>query len=94
MLVLRCSLQVSFGQVMMLVGGHKELGNWKPENGCKMTWNDGDVWTAEVNLPSDAQLDFKVTPLLSKGSTHTFLTPNRVLPAVCQSRHKLRLGRR
>jgi hypothetical protein len=58
--VLRRSLQVSFGQVIKLVGGTDELGNWKPENGFQMTWNDGDIWTAEINFPGDAKLDFKV----------------------------------
>ncbi|UPR03389.1 carbohydrate-binding protein [Chloropicon primus] len=39
------------GQNVVLLGDHDELGNWDERKAVKMTWTEGHLWTAEVELP-------------------------------------------
>ena len=52
--------QVAFGESHKLVGGHPSLGGWDPDNAPAMCWNDGDVWTLDLDLPPEEDLEFKV----------------------------------
>lgn len=40
----------SFGQELCLVGSGEFLGNWSVENGKRMHWTDGDVWTVDFEV--------------------------------------------
>ncbi|KAK9842786.1 hypothetical protein WJX74_002436 [Apatococcus lobatus] len=51
--------QVAFGESHKLIGGHPSLGGWNPDNAPAMCWNDGDVWTLDLDLPSEEDLEFK-----------------------------------
>ena len=53
-------MQVSFGEGHKVVGGHPSLGNWDVTNAPLMQWNDGNVWTLEVQLPEGSDIEFKV----------------------------------
>lgn len=53
-------MQVSFGESHKVVGGHPSLGNWDVTNAPLMQWNDGNVWTLEVQLPEGSDIEFKV----------------------------------
>jgi hypothetical protein len=33
------------------VGADDSLGNWDVEKSIAMSWNDGDMWTAQAELP-------------------------------------------
>eukprot|EP00898_Chlorokybus_atmophyticus_P008039 jgi/Chlat1/8236/Chrsp77S00623 len=50
---------VKFGETVVVVGDHASLGQWDPRRGAAMTWNDGHVWVAHVDLPPGEQLHFK-----------------------------------
>lgn len=45
----------------MLVGGHDALGSpfWDAAHGTRLEWSDGDAWSAEVDFPSGAELEYK-----------------------------------
>ncbi|KAL3145446.1 2,3-dihydroxyphenylpropionate/2,3-dihydroxicinnamic acid 1,2-dioxygenase, variant 2 [Trebouxia sp. C0009 RCD-2024] len=52
-------MQVSFGESHKVVGGHPSLGDWDVSNAPQMQWNDGNVWTLEVQLPEGSDIEFK-----------------------------------
>ena len=64
-LVTSHEFQVSFGESHKVVGGHPSLGDWDVSNAPQMQWNDGNVWTLEVQLPEGSDIEFKVTVLKS-----------------------------
>ena len=41
------------------------LGDWDTGSAPAMTWNDGHVWTLEVDLPQGSELQFKVRYFLT-----------------------------
>jgi len=41
---------VEWGQEVAVVGAVDGLGNW--EHCIPMSWNDGDVWTTQAELPT------------------------------------------
>ena len=47
------------GQVLKIVGDHENLGTWEPAKGIQMTWTDGHVWSAEVELPANQTYFYK-----------------------------------
>jgi len=53
--------QVSFGESHKVVGGHPCLGDWDVSNAPQMQWNDGNVWTLDVQLPEGSDIEFKVS---------------------------------
>lgn len=53
-------VQVSFGESHKVVGGHPSLGDWDVTNAPQMQWNDGNIWTLEVQLPEGSDIEFKV----------------------------------
>ena len=57
--------QVAFGESHKLVGAHPSLGGWNPDNAPAMCWNDGDVWTLDLDLPPDEDVEFKVQPYMT-----------------------------
>ena len=40
-----------FGQHIALVGSDEFLGDWDVRRGVPMNWQDGDVWTVDLELP-------------------------------------------
>lgn len=52
-------LQVNFGQEVKLVGSHEALGAWQLDKAVAATWSEGHQWSASVELPAGAQLEFK-----------------------------------
>ena len=39
------------GQSLVLIGDHPRLGKWRSSQAVRMTWSNGHLWTAEVELP-------------------------------------------
>lgn len=52
-------LQVDFGQQVLLVGDAPQLGSWELGNAPHMSWSEGDTWTATVDLPEGASVEYK-----------------------------------
>ncbi len=53
------ALQVAFGEVHKIVGGHASLGDWNVDAAPAMQWSDGDVWSLDVTVPNGSNLEFK-----------------------------------
>lgn len=54
------SLQVHFGQQVVLVGSHERLGAWCLDTGAvRMAWTVGNDWSATLELPLGAELEYK-----------------------------------
>ena len=53
-------VQVEFGEEARIVGNIPELGSWDVFRAPKMRWNDGHVWSLELDLPTDGEIEFKV----------------------------------
>lgn len=51
--------QIHFGQEVLLVGSHAALGAWQLDGAVRAAWSEGDVWSASVDLPAGAELEFK-----------------------------------
>ncbi len=41
------------------MGSHEALGAWQLDKAVPATWNEGHQWSASVELPAGAQLEFK-----------------------------------
>lgn len=55
----RHSVQVNFGQELVLVGSTDSLGGWELARAPHMTWNEGDLWTATIELPAGTHVEYK-----------------------------------
>ncbi|MDX2092859.1 MAG: carbohydrate-binding module family 20 domain-containing protein [Kofleriaceae bacterium] len=66
--------------VVLLCGGSPALGDWDPTNGCAMT-RDADRWTAKLQLPSDAAIEFKFVRRAPDGTFTWERGDNRTLVA-------------
>ena len=55
---------MAFGEAHKIVGSAAELGGWDVDNAPVMLWNEGYVWTLDldVDVPAESQLEFKVCP--------------------------------
>lgn len=44
---------VEFGENICVVGAHDTLGSWDVGSSVPLNWSEGDVWTAQLELPLD-----------------------------------------
>jgi hypothetical protein len=51
--------QVAFGQNLAVVGDAEALGGWEVGRAPQLRWGEGDVWSASVELPAGATLNYK-----------------------------------
>lgn len=51
--------KTSPGEVVKLVGGDDAFGQWDAAKGCELTWSDGHVWVADVQLEAGKLYEFK-----------------------------------
>jgi hypothetical protein len=59
MVKLTTSYTAAFGEYLKVVGGPPELGAWDAGAAPALTWGEGDVWTATLELPA-GEHEFKV----------------------------------
>ena len=73
-------LSIAFGEHLCLVGSCEELGSWNVENAPKFHWTHGDVWVADVELPSGTRAEFKIVNAIPSSGVHIWeYTSNRLL---------------
>ncbi|KAI3431719.1 hypothetical protein D9Q98_004763 [Chlorella vulgaris] len=85
---LKACRRLAFGQVLKVVGGTSEMGDWDPNAAPIMTWSEGDVWFVTLDIPAGRH-EFKVVVDNGAGSYEWEAGPNRslqVLAAVASSR--------
>ncbi|GMH45470.1 hypothetical protein BSKO_13427 [Bryopsis sp. KO-2023] len=51
--------ETKFGQSMCVAGAAEELGSWKEDSCLVMNWEEGNVWTADCQLPTGAEIEYK-----------------------------------
>lgn len=51
--------KISFGSHIAVVGSNPVLGEWNPAAALELSWNEGDVWSAEAQLDTADEVDFK-----------------------------------
>ncbi|KAJ1396151.1 Immunoglobulin-like fold [Sesbania bispinosa] len=49
----------NFGEQFLIVGDDPVLGSWDPSDALPMTWSDGHIWTAELDMPAGKSIQFK-----------------------------------
>ena len=60
-----------YGQNLSLVGSVSTLGGWNLQGCTDMSWNDGDIWRADLDFPAryvtgDTQLSLQLSCLMEK----------------------------
>lgn len=51
--------ETTFGQTLCVAGGTEELGSWCADSCLQMTWQEGNVWTADCDLPTGSDIEYK-----------------------------------
>ncbi|KAH7286120.1 hypothetical protein KP509_33G059200 [Ceratopteris richardii] len=67
-----------FGQRFNVVGNDPLLGNWEVSSAIPMDWGEGNVWTVEVDVPAEKQIEFKYVLTGESGEVEWQPGPNRV----------------
>lgn len=76
---------VDYGQHIVLVGSMPELGNWVLADGINLTWSEGDMWNATVELPSTSVVEYKYVVVGQGGHAHAWQSGNNSVLAVSES---------
>lgn len=50
---------VKFGEEILIVGDEQVLGSWSLSKAQKLEWHEGDVWSAQVDLPVGTEIEYK-----------------------------------
>lgn len=51
--------RIDFGKQIAVVGSKPALGSWDPAAGVHLSWNEDDVWAADVQVPVAEPLELK-----------------------------------
>jgi regulator of replication initiation timing len=73
---------VDYGQHIVLVGSMPELGSWVLSEGVNLTWSEGDMWNATVELPSTSVLEYKYVVVGSGGHAVSWQSGNNSVLAI------------
>ena len=73
--------RTAFGDSMVVVGDHAELGAWDPWRGLPLETTDTlfPSWTANMKLPAGTRIEFKLVTRRADGSVFWEPGPNRSL---------------
>ncbi|KAK9833233.1 hypothetical protein WJX74_011068 [Apatococcus lobatus] len=52
--------KAAFGDKLKLVGNHEATGSWDLDDAPEMKWHDGNVWTANLEVPTGTELEYKL----------------------------------
>ncbi len=78
LVALRCAFraELSVGETLVVVGSTPLLGEWKVEDGFKLSWTEGNVWKG--NLPVEREeFEFKLVVEKTSGETYWEKGENR-----------------
>ncbi|GMI71413.1 hypothetical protein like AT5G01260 [Hibiscus trionum] len=70
--------ECSFGEHFFIVGDHPTVGLWDPESAVPLTWSEGHVWTAELDMPVGVSIQFKFILKTSTGKLLWQPDPDRI----------------
>lgn len=75
--------RLAFGEGLRLVGSCPELGDWDAARGAVLTWQEGDNWSAQLDLPAGSH-SFKLVITRPDGSCYWEPGDNRNLAVAKQ----------
>eukprot|EP00201_Polytomella_parva_P009922 CAMPEP_0175064554 /NCGR_PEP_ID=MMETSP0052_2-20121109/15401_1 /TAXON_ID=51329 ORGANISM="Polytomella parva, Strain SAG 63-3" /NCGR_SAMPLE_ID=MMETSP0052_2 /ASSEMBLY_ACC=CAM_ASM_000194 /LENGTH=541 /DNA_ID=CAMNT_0016330925 /DNA_START=131 /DNA_END=1753 /DNA_ORIENTATION=- len=52
--------QLLYGQHLRLTGGATNLGNWNPQKGLILHWNEGHLWKGQCDLDAESAIECKL----------------------------------
>lgn len=73
---------VDYGQHIVLVGSMPELGSWILADGVSLTWSEGDLWNATLELPSTSVLEYKYVVVGQGGHAVSWQSGNNSVLAI------------
>lgn len=76
---------VDYGQHVVLVGSVPELGSWILADGVSLTWSEGDLWNATLELPSTSVLEYKYVVVGQGGHAVSWQSGNNSVLAISDS---------
>lgn len=76
--------RLAFGEGLRLVGSCSELGDWDAARGAVLTWQEGDNWAAQLDMPAGTH-SFKLVITRPDGSCYWEPGDNRSLAVPQQS---------
>lgn len=71
--------KVSWGDRLCIVGDHEKLGKWRTDEAAQLKWSDGHVWTADMEMPENSKLEYKVVNVKGQGDPRWEKGDNRKL---------------
>lgn len=74
--------ECEFGQGFYVVGNDPLLGNWNPGSAVPMDWEDGHIWSVDMDLPLGKQFEFKFILTGPDGEVEWQPGPNRFVETV------------
>jgi hypothetical protein len=77
--------RVEYGQSVVVVGGSPDLGNWVLADGVPLTWSEGDMWNASVDLPAGTVTEYKYVVVGQGGHAAAWQQGNNSVLALRQS---------
>ncbi|KAK8512186.1 hypothetical protein V6N13_097150 [Hibiscus sabdariffa] len=80
--------ECSFGEHFFIVGDHPMLGLWDPESAVPLTWSEGHVWTAELDIPVGVSIQFKFILKTSTGKLLWQPDPDRIFES-CETKNTI-----
>ncbi|KAL4529306.1 hypothetical protein Ndes2526B_g04135 [Nannochloris sp. 'desiccata'] len=78
-LTVSLKLSVAYGEHIRLVGNSSEFGSWELEGAPELTWTEGDIWTATLDLPAGFSSEYKFVHYIPGQQPIWEFTENRFL---------------
>lgn len=82
-------LHINYGERLVVVGSVPELGNWILSNGAPMSWTDGDMWQAEVEIPAGGIVEYKYVIVNQNGDALSWQAGNNSVLAISRTDERL-----
>lgn len=62
------NFHASYGQRLLVIGGHPSLGNWDVRKALELRWSEGDLWRGEAVLPAGIIYEYKYLVMEGNGA--------------------------
>ena len=82
-------LHINYGEHLVVVGSLPELGGWVLSQGIPMSWSEGDMWQAEVEVPAGGVVEYKYAIANQNGDAVAWQTGNNSVLAIRKGDERL-----
>ena len=77
--------RVNYGENIVVVGGHPDLGSWILADAVPLSWSDGDMWHATIDLPAGSVFEYKYVVVGNGGHAIAWQQGNNSVLALRQA---------